>query len=99
MSHTIKVIGAGFVLLVLGLLIGRWIDGPTGLTIAALSFIPLWLIAAGVNMWVGVVKAGYSVADEAPILMVVFLVPVTLAALVLWLHWDILVLLLFWSHD
>jgi hypothetical protein len=29
---------------------------------AARWFIPVWLIAAGVNMWVGVAKAGYSVA-------------------------------------
>jgi hypothetical protein len=35
-------------------------------------------------MWVGVAKAGYSVADEAPIFLVVFAVPVALALLVLW---------------
>ena len=99
MSHTIKVIGGGFVVLALGLLIGRWIDGPTGLTMAALAFVPLWLIAAGVNMWMGVAKAGYSIADEAPTLVAVFAIPAALAVLVLWLHRDILLLLLFWSHD
>src|SRR3989475_1940476 len=36
------------------------------------SFIALWLVAAGINMWVGVSKAGYSVAEEAPIFLVVF---------------------------
>jgi hypothetical protein len=98
LSHSIKVIGRGVMLLALGLLLGRWIDGPMGLAIAALAFVPLWLIAAGANPWLGVTKAGYSVADEAPILLVVFAIPAALAVLVLWLHRDILSLW-FWSHD
>ena len=44
----------------------------------------LWLVAAGINMWVGVSKAGYSVAEEAPIFLVVFAVPTAVALLVLW---------------
>jgi hypothetical protein len=86
-SHTIKVIAGGFVLLALCLMIGLWLGGPTpsaGLATAAKVFVPLWLIAAGINMWVGVAKAGYSVADEAPIFLVVFAVPVAVALLVLW---------------
>jgi hypothetical protein len=50
---------------------------------AAKLFIPLWLVAAGINMWVGVSKAGYSVADEAPIFLVVFAVPALVALLIL----------------
>jgi hypothetical protein len=87
LSHTIKVIAGGFVLLALCLVIGRWMGGPTpatGLGTAAKVFIPLWLIAAGINMWVGVAKAGYSVADEAPIFLVVVAVPVAVALLILW---------------
>lgn len=87
MSHTIKVIAGGFVLLAVCLLIGRFLGGPTpatGLATAAKVFIPLWVIAAGINMWVGVAKAGYSVADEAPIFLVVFAVPVVVALLVVW---------------
>ena len=85
--HTIKVIAGGVALLGLCLLIGRWIGGPTpaiGLARAAKVFIPLWLVAAGVNMWVGVTKAGYTVADEAPVFTVVFGVPAALALVVLW---------------
>ncbi len=85
--HTIKVIAGGLVLLALCLLLGRWLGGPTpavGLAAAAKLFIPLWLIAAGINMWVGVSKAGYSVADEAPVFVVVFAVPAAVALLVLW---------------
>jgi hypothetical protein len=35
-------------------------------------------------MWVGVSRAGYSVAEEAPIFLVVFVVPSLVAALVAW---------------
>ncbi len=54
--------------------------------IAAGLFVPLWFIAAGVNMWIGVSKAGYSVAEEAPIFLVVFAVP---AAVALWVSWKL----------
>ena len=43
---------------------GRWVGGATpaiGLVRAVKVFVPLWFIAAGINMWVGVSKAGYSV--------------------------------------
>jgi len=85
--HTIKVIAGGLVLLALCLLIGRWIGGPTpalGLAKAAKVFIPLWLVAAGINMWIGVTKAGYSVAEETPTFFLVFAVPAAVALLVLW---------------
>jgi len=87
MMHTIKVIGGGLVLLALCLLIGRWVGGPTaaiGIVKAVKVFIPLWLVAAGINMWVGVSKAGYSVAEETPFFLVVFAVPTAVALLVLW---------------
>jgi hypothetical protein len=85
--HTIKVIAGGFALLVLCLLVGRWMSGPTqaaGLATGAKVFLPLWLIAAGVNMWLGVSKARYSVADEAPIFAAVFTIPAAAALLVWW---------------
>jgi hypothetical protein len=75
MMHTIKVIAGGFVLLALCLLIGAK---------AVEVFIPLWLVAAGINMWVGVSKAGYSVAEEAPIFLLVFAAPTAVAVLLLW---------------
>ena len=36
-----------------------------GARAGAKIFLPLWLVAAGVNMWVGVSQAGYSVADSS----------------------------------
>jgi hypothetical protein len=87
MSHTIKVIAAGFALLVVCLLAGRIIgDGSQSAPIAraALVFVGLWLVGAGINMWIGVSRAGYSVAEEAPIFFVVFLVPTVVALIVWW---------------
>jgi hypothetical protein len=55
--HTIKVIAGGFALLALCLSVGRLIGGPSqaaALATAAKVFVPIWLAAAGVNMWIGV---------------------------------------------
>lgn len=83
--HTVKVIAGGFVLLALCLLIGRLAGGPAaGVASAAKLFIPLWLVVAGINMWIGVSKAGYTLADEAPIFLVVFAVPAAAALLMVW---------------
>jgi hypothetical protein len=53
MLHTVKVIVGGVALLALCLLIGHWVGGPTpavGLVKAVKVFVPLWLVAAGINM-------------------------------------------------
>ena len=87
MAHTIKIIAAGFGLLGLCLLIGAWLGSPTsvtGLATAAKVFIPVWLVGAGINMWFGVTKAGYSVAEEIPFFLVVFAVPAAVAVLLAW---------------
>lgn len=77
--HTILVILGGLVLLAFCLLVGRATDGSGGMARAALWFLPLWLIATLVNMWVGVSRAGYTVAQEAPVALVVFIVPALIA--------------------
>jgi hypothetical protein len=83
--HTLMVIAGGFALLALCLLVGRLIGegGRPSLAKAALAFLPLWLVAALINMWVGVSRAGYSVAAETPIMLVVFGAPAAVA-LLLW---------------
>jgi hypothetical protein len=85
-THTVKVIAGGFALLVLCLLVGRLVAGPepaAGLANAARLFIALWLVTAAVNMWIGVSKAGYTIADEAPVFLLVFAVPAAVALLIL----------------
>ena len=41
-------------------------------------------VAALLNMWMGVSRAGYSVLEELPIAVVIFLVPAAVAAFVWW---------------
>ena len=42
---------------------------PNATTWAVYGFVVLWLAATGFNMWVGVNKAGYSVGEELPIML------------------------------
>jgi hypothetical protein len=81
MLHTVKVIGGGFALLLLCLVVGRQFGGVER---PALVFIPLWFVGAGINMWFGVKRAGYSVREELPFFFVVFLIPAAAALLVIW---------------
>lgn len=60
------------------------LGGASGIGSAALAFLPLWFIGAGINMYIGVRQAGYSVADEAPIFLVVFAIPAAAALSVWW---------------
>lgn len=82
--HTIMVIGGGLLLLALFALVGRQLGGVTAAATAALWFIPVWLIAAATNLWIGVTRAGYTVMEEVPIGLVVFGVPAAVAALFWW---------------
>jgi hypothetical protein len=77
--HTLKVIVIGFVVLVVCTVAGYLTAGTAGLSRAALVFLPVWAIGAGINMYLGVKRAGYSVADEAPIFLLVFAVPAAVA--------------------
>ena len=72
-------IAGGLVLLGIFLLAGRLLGAGApgaGMVTAARWFIPVPLIGAGINMYIGVTKAGYSVAEEAPSMPGVTLVPV-----------------------
>ena len=79
--HTIMVVLGGFLLLGLCLLAGRLMKT---MPIAALIFIPIWFGAALVNLWIGVSRAGYSVAEELPIFLVVFAIPAVVALFIWW---------------
>ena len=51
---------------------------------AAKIFLPVWLAAAAVNMWLGVATAGYSVREELPIFLLIFAVPAAAAGFAWW---------------
>jgi hypothetical protein len=83
--HTVVVVGGGFALLLSCLLLGYAFGaGLPGLATGAKLFIPLWLVAAGLNLWIGVHQAGYSVMDELPIFLAVFGVPAIVAGAIWW---------------
>ncbi len=84
--HTVMVIGGGLVLLAFFVLIGRQLGGGTAAAAATAAawFMPVWLVAAAINLWIGVSRAGYSVAEELPIGLVVFGVPAVIAAAIWW---------------
>lgn len=83
--HVAMVIGAGLLQLGVFVLFGwLWGASAAGMALAAKAFVPLWLALAAINMWVGVTHAGYSLRQEAPILLLVFAVPALVAALLAW---------------
>ena len=84
--RTLIIILAGVVLLALAVLAGRWIAGTpnAGMVTAAKVFLPVWLAAAAVNMWLGVATAGYSIREELPIFLLIFAVPAAAAGFVWW---------------
>lgn len=79
--HTVLVLAGGFFLLALCVSASRF----SGLSrsMGAIVFIPLWFVLAAFNLWVGVTRAGYTVAQEFPIFILVFGLP-ALVALVVW---------------
>jgi hypothetical protein len=51
---------------------------------ATLVFAVLWFAVAAANMWFGVARAGYGVREDAPIFLLIFTLPVAVAAIVRW---------------
>ena len=83
--HMLLVIIGGVVLLGVFALFGKlWGADAAGMALGAKVFVPVWLVVCLVNMWIGVTKAGYTVAQELPILLVVFAVPAALAVTLAW---------------
>ncbi len=82
--RTLIIIAGGFVVLGLSVLAARWIGtGTNSMVTAAKVFIPIWLVVALVNLWMGT-RAGYSVTEELPILLLIFAAPAAVAALLWW---------------
>ncbi|HEY3173229.1 MAG TPA: hypothetical protein VGK86_11715 [Thermoanaerobaculia bacterium] len=84
--RTVVIILGGLLLLGLFVFAGRLLGGGTTqpMVTAAKLFLPVWFVAALVNMWIGVSRAGYSVAEELPIFLAIFLIPTIAAAFIWW---------------
>jgi len=83
--RTAIIIAAGLIAAALFLFAGRLLGrGPETIALGAKIFIPLWLLAAAINLWIGVAKAGYTVMEELPIFALIFALPAAAAAYVWW---------------
>ena len=84
--RTVLIIVGGLLLLGVFVLAGRLLGSGTNqsMVTAIKIFVAVWFVAALVNMWIGVYRAGYSVAEELPIFLAIFLVPGIVAALIWW---------------
>lgn len=87
--HTVYVLGIGFALFIVCLIIGRFAGGSkAAMRKGALMFIPLWLVGAAINLAIGVLGAGYTMKDEFPIFLLVFSVPAFFAVIFWWRAWQ-----------
>lgn len=77
--HTIMILSAGLALLALFVGVGHLRGGAAGRTRGAKWFVPVWFVLALANVTVGVVSAGYTVMQEAPVFLVTFGVPAAIA--------------------
>ncbi len=77
---------AGLMLMGGFLLLGRLFAGqfPSSARVATVVFVAVWFVVAAANMWLGVTRAGYSLAEELPIFLLIFAVPVIVAGIVKW---------------
>jgi hypothetical protein len=84
--RTALFLAAGFLLFAAFFILARLFSAnyPSAARWATIAFLVLWLVVTGANMWVGVTKAGYSAAEELPILLLLFGVPAVVAILLKW---------------
>jgi hypothetical protein len=84
--RTVIIIAGGFVLWAVCLGLARLFGGfsASSTTTATAAFVLLWCIAAAANMWIGVTRAGYTVGEELPIFLVIFLLPALVAIVAKW---------------
>ena len=84
--RTLLFLVAGLLLLAAFLLLAKLFSPnyPDATRLTTIAYVALWFIIAGANMWVGVARAGYSVAEELPIFLLIFGVPAAVSILLKW---------------
>jgi hypothetical protein len=84
--RTLLIIIGGLGLWGVSLGVARFIGGSLASSTwtATIVFAVIWFLLAAANLWVGVSQAGYSFAEELPIFLVIFLLPVAVAVFVKW---------------
>ena len=84
--RTLLFLLVGHLLLTASMMLGKLFSSnyPGATFAATVIFVALWLGISGVNLWVGVAKAGYSLKEEFPIFLLIFSVPTIVAILLKW---------------
>jgi hypothetical protein len=84
--RTVIIILGGLVLWAVCLGIAKLLanTSTSSMTIATAAFVAIWFVAAALNMWVGVSRAGYSFQEELPIFLLIFLLPALVAVFAKW---------------
>jgi hypothetical protein len=78
--HMMKMIFVGLLICAALFLLARLWQTDRPLTGTALAvFLAIWMVVSVVNLWIGVYRAGYSMATELPILAIVFGVPAAIS--------------------
>jgi hypothetical protein len=86
--RTLLFLLAGFLLVGASFILGKLFlqSYPEAITWATSLFIVVWLALAAANLVAGVVRAGYSIAEEFPIFLLIFCLP---ALCILLLRWKV----------
>jgi hypothetical protein len=82
--HTITVLLAGLFLIMLCFFVGHLISRSEGFNLAIKVFLSLWLLASGINMYVGVKRNGYPFSEEISPFLTVYFIPAGLSLLLRW---------------
>ena len=84
--RTLLFLLVGFLLLTASVLLGKLFSSnyPGAAYTATLTFVVVWLLISSANLWVGVVKAGYTLSEEAPFFVLIFGVPAIVAIFLKW---------------
>jgi hypothetical protein len=84
--RTLSFLLVGFLLLTASVMLGKLFSSnyPGATFAATVIFVALWLGISGINLWVGVAKAGYSLKEEFPIFLLIFSVPTIVAIVLKW---------------
>ena len=84
--RTVLFLTSGVLLLAATVILSRLFGEsfPAAANWAAASYLLLWLGLTGTNMWAGVSRAGYAVADELPIFLLLFGLPAVALGLLKW---------------
>ena len=82
--RTAIIIAIGFVVLAVCIVGPRLAGAAAWSSTGAKLFLALRLVATLVNLWIGVSRAGYTIAEELPIFLLIFALPSAVAAYVWW---------------